>query len=117
MASKEQLKTIYDLLNQVTKSKVYYALFADENIRPPFIVYQEISKRNKTYVDDYYLIKTTTIQITLVTKDKDIAIQEKLETVLTNNNIEYQMINEYHLTDTGLYTIYEIKMEEFKNEQ
>ena len=43
-------------------------------------------------------------------------LTKKLENELRINDLSYQMINEYYLVDTGLYRIYEIKMEEFKYE-
>ena len=58
-----------------------------------------------------------TIQITLVTKTKDTTIESSLEEVLQNAGIDFRMISEYSLIDTGIYRIYEIKMEEYKNEQ
>ena len=116
MATKERLEYIYSLLNEVLPNKVYYALYVEDNAEVPFIVYQEIGKNPKTYADDLYLLKQITIQITLVTKNKDIVLEEKLEEAFDIAGIDFRLISEYSLIDTGIYRIYEIKMEEFKNE-
>lgn len=116
VATKERLEDIYSLLNEVLPNKVYYALYVEDNVEVPFIVYQEISKNPKTYADDLYLLKQITIQITLVTKNKDVVLEDKLEDALDLAGIDFRLISEYPLIDTGIYRIYEIKMEEFKNE-
>ena len=113
MASKHELERVYEMLNQVTPDSVYYALYVADNTNPPFIVYQQVGKRTTSYADDLFLMKLITIQITLVTKSKDFILEKKLEQVLTDNHFNFNMINEYYLVDTGLYRVYEIKMEEF----
>lgn len=116
MKNNDRLIHIYNLLNEVIPNKVYYALYVEDSAEPPFIVYQEINKNSKVYADDLYLLKQITIQITLVTKTKDTLIEYKLERVLKRALIDYKMISEYSLIDTGIYRVYEIKMEEFINE-
>lgn len=111
------LEFVYQILNEVLPNNVFYALSIKENIQLPIIVYQELKKRSKTYADDSYLLKESTMQMTLITKDKNINLEKSLENKLTEYDIEYQMINEFYLTDSGLYRIYEIKMEETKYEQ
>lgn len=117
MGTKERLTYVYGLLNQVLPGHVYYALYVTDKAEPPFIVYQELSKNPRVYADDSYLIKQVTIQITLVTKTKDTTIESSLEEVLQSAGIDFRMISEYSLIDTSIYRIYEIKMEEIKNEQ
>lgn len=91
MATKERLEYIYSLLNEVLPNKVYYALYVENNAEVPFIVYQEISKNPKTYADDLYLLKQITIQITLVTKNKDVVLEERLEDALELAGIEQKL--------------------------
>ncbi len=116
MENKERLSYVYSLLNTVLPNKVFYAVYEADNALPPFIVYQELNKSPKVYADDSYLMKQITIQITLVTKNKDTTIETNLEEVLQNAGIDFKLITEYPLVDTGIYRIYEIKMEEFKHE-
>ncbi len=111
------LKFIYEILNEVLPDKVYYALSIEEKIELPIIVYQELNKRNKLFSDDQYVLKESTIQITLITEKKNINVERNLENTLTNYDVEFNMINEFYLKDSGLYRIYEIKMEETRYEQ
>ena len=59
---------------------------SESNPKPPFIVYQEISKRPPDYADDRPLYYERTIQITLITNKKDESLEEKLEKALLNND-------------------------------
>ena len=111
------LEFIYQILNEVLPNNVYNALSIKDNIELPIIVYQELKKRSKAYADDSYLLKESTIQMTLITKDKNINLEKLLEDKLTEYEIDHQMINEFYLLDSGLYRIYEIKMEETRYEQ
>ncbi len=111
------IEFIYQILNEVLPNNVFYSLSIKDKIELPVIVYQELKKRNKIYADDSYLLKESTIQITLITKDKSINLEKSLESKLTANDIEFSMINEFYLLDSGLYRIYEIKMEELRYEQ
>jgi len=111
------LEFLYQILNQVIPNNVFYSISIKDKIELPVIVYQELKKRNKIYADDSYLLKESTIQITLITKDKSINLEKSLESKLTANDIEFNMVNEFYLLDSGLYRIYEIKMEELRYEQ
>lgn len=111
------IEFIYQILNEVLPNNVFYSLSIKDKIELPVIVYQELKKRNKIYADDSYLLKESTIQITLITKDKSINLEKSLESKLTANDIDFSMINEFYLLDSGLYRIYEIKMEELRYEQ
>ena len=110
------LEFLYQILNQVLPNNVFYSISIKDKIELPVIVYQELKKRNKIYADDSYLLKESTIQITLITKDKSINLEKSLESKLTANDIEFNMVNEFYLLDSGLYRIYEIKMEELRYE-
>ncbi|MDD2260422.1 MAG: hypothetical protein PHO87_05455 [Acholeplasmataceae bacterium] len=111
------LEYIYTILNEVLPNNVYYAVSIKDNIELPIIVYQELNKRGKTYADDSYLLKELTIQITLITPNKNIQLEKMLENKLKLYDIEFQMISEFYIAENGLYRIYEIKMEESKYEQ
>ncbi len=114
---KNNLKFIYDVLNEVLPNKVYYALSIEEQLELPIIVYQELNKRNRLFTDDKYLLKESTMQINLITENKNIELERSLEDTLTNYDIEFNMVSEFYLKDSGLYRIYEVKMEETRYEQ
>lgn len=117
MASKNTLEYVYNTLNDVIPGKIFYAIQVNDFAELPFIVYQEISKRSNQYADDKDLFKTITLQITLVTKNKNLELEKALEDKLDSNDIAYQMISEYYINEGALYRVYEIKMEEIKYEQ
>lgn len=108
---------LYQVLNQVLENKVYYALSIKESIELPIVVYQELKNKSKLFADDSYIFRESTIQITLITKDKNLRLEKALEDKLKENDINYQLVNEFYLNKSGLYRIYEIKMEEINYEQ
>ncbi len=114
---KNNLKFIYDVLNEVLPNKVYYALSIEEQLELPIIVYQELNNRSRLFSDDKYLLKESTMQINLITENKNIELEKSLEETLTNYDIEFNMVSEFYLKDSGLYRIYEVKMEETRYEQ
>lgn len=109
------LENIYSILNKVLKNKVFYAVNVydnDENAPMPYIVYQEISKRPKGYHDDAPIFYSSNIQITLVTKHKDMNLEKKLEKELLQNGLSCSVLGETHNSDKSINRVYEIKMED-----
>ena len=88
---------------------------SESNPKPPFIVYQEISKRPPDYADDRPLYYERTIQITLITNKKDESLEEKLEKALLNNDYIFSLTSEFRSTDGSLNSIYEIRLEDYKH--
>lgn len=111
------LAYIYSVLNEVLPDNIYYALQIKQGVKLPFIVYQEINKRSTKFHDDHSFMKLATVQISLITTKKDLLLEKQLEDKLSYHDIEYQMVSEFYVKDSGIYRIYEIKMEEFKYEQ
>ena len=87
----------------------------EQNADPPFIVYQEIGKRPPQFGDDKPIYYLRTIQITLVTKKKDVVLEEKLENVLLDHDYVFSLTSEYRNSDGSIYRVYEIRLEEFKH--
>ena len=88
---------------------------SESNPKPPFIVYQEISKRPPGYADDKPIYYERTIQITLITKKKDTVLEEKLEKALLDNDYVFSLTTDYKNSDGTLNSIYEIRLEDFKH--
>lgn len=111
-----KLSDIYDVLNGVLAGKIFYALNVydnDESVSMPYIVYQEISKRAGGYHDDRPIFYNQSIQITLVTKNKDMELERKLEKALLSNGFNYSLLSEYTNSDKSINRAYEINnMEE-----
>jgi len=111
------LKKLRQVLLTVLPTVIYakYDYDNEQNAEPPFIVYQEISKRPKNFNDDKPLYYERTIQITLLTKKKDEVLEGKLETALLKNDYIFSLTSEYANSDHSINRVYEIRLEEFKH--
>lgn len=111
------LETLRNILLTVLPVVIYAHVDPDydQNQNPPFIVYQEVSKRPPTFSDDKPVYYERTIQITLITKKKDVAIEENLERTLLDNDYVFSLTTEYKNSDGSINRVYEIKMEEFSH--
>lgn len=95
--------------------KVFYATNEydnEDNAEAPFIVFQEISKRASVFAEDKPVFYMSTIQITLVTKKKDPALETKLKTTLLKNGYTPQNLSEFRNEDGSINKIYEVRLEE-----
>ena len=110
------IKKLRQVLLTVLPTVIYAHLDYDneQNSEPPFIVYQEISKRPPSFGDDKPLYYLRTIQITLLTKKKDEALEEKLEKALLKNDYIFSLVNEFKNSDGSINRVYEIRLEDFK---
>ncbi len=110
------LKKLRQVLLTVLPTVIYAHLDSDneQNADPPFIVYQEISKRSPSFGDDKPIYYLRTIQITLVTKKKDEALEEKLERAFLKNDYIFSLTSEYKNSDGSINRVYEIRLEDFK---
>jgi hypothetical protein len=109
------LNKLFSILNTVLPNKVFYGTNIydnDDNASMPFIVYQEISKRSRGFQDNHPTWYRSTVQITIVTKKKDLALEGLLEKTMLDNNLVYSLISENRNADKSLNRVYEIYMEE-----
>ena len=101
-------KEIYDLLKTLNIPVAYDHFESNKNITPPFVVYREIS--TDTFKADgitYY--RPYEFEIDVVTEKKDVNLQSQVETLLTNNNIPYDLDSEIWDDDEKIYhNFYEI---------
>ena len=110
------LKKLRRVLLTVLPTVIYAHLDYDneQNAEAPFIIYQEISKRPPEFADDHPTYYLRTIQITLLTKKKDEALEEKLEKALLKNDYIFSLLNEFKNSDGSINRVYEIRLEDFK---
>jgi hypothetical protein len=109
------LTELYSILDSVLEGKVFYGSNVydnDDNATMPFIVYQEISKRPSGFADNHVRWYRSSVQITLVTKAKDIALEEKLEKTLLGKDLAFSLLSESRNADKSMSRVYEIYMEE-----
>lgn len=110
-----KLEDLYQLLFTVLPDKVFYGsnVYDNESNAPmPYIVYQEISKRAIGYGDNLPLAFSSNIQITLVTKKKNLSLERELEKALLDNGYSFSVTSEFFNSDKSLNRIYQINMEE-----
>ena len=101
-----RLKTILDQLN----IPVAYDHF-NTATQPPFIAFRRYSQSNFgadniTYkaINNYYIY--------LVTEYKDVGLEQRLEDLLTENEIYYEAISEDYISEEKTYQIvYEVTLE------
>lgn len=115
------LEKLYSILNTVLENKVFYGVNVydnESNAEMPYIVYQEVNSRAIGYHDDEPIFYASSIQITLVTKQKTPALEKRLEQTLLANKINYSLTSEFLNADRSVNRVYEIKnTEEINYEQ
>lgn len=102
---------LYQVLNDVLPEQVSYGKRENIDQSDTYIIYQEISNRGTIYADDKVHMRILTVQVNLITKNKNLEIEEKLEVSLYLNGYEFQMLSEYQNEDGSINRVYEIKME------
>ena len=110
-----ELEDIYSILKEVLPDKVFYGTNVydnEDNAEMPYIVYQVTSKRAIGYGDNLPLAFSSKIQISLVTKKKDLSLERRLEKALLDNEISFELTSEFFNSDKSLNRIYQINMEE-----
>lgn len=109
------LTNIYSVLNEVLADRVFYGTNVydnTDNASMPFIVYQEVNKRVANYADNMPQWFKSAIQVTLVTKKKDVVLENELETKLLKAGLVFSLLSEFRNEDRSLNRVYEIYMEE-----
>ena len=101
-------KQIYDLLLTLNIPVAYDHFDSNKKVVPPFIAYREQAKDTfkadcKTYYRGYEF------EIELVTTKKDPILEGRIEDLLTNNNIPYDVASEIWDEEEKIYhNFYEI---------
>ena len=98
-------KYLYDLLCTINIPVAYDHFKDNKELIPPFMTYREITPEtfkadNKTF----YKIKNYEIEV--VTTKKDVALQQRIEDLLTNNNIPYDVSDEVWDGEEKIYHNY-----------
>lgn len=101
-------KQVYDMLKTLNIPVAYDHFDSNKQINPPFIIYRELAP--ETFKADgitYY--RPYEFEIELVTEIKDVSLEGQVETLLTENNIPYDIDNELWDDDEKIYhNFYEI---------
>ncbi len=102
---------LYQVLNDVIPGQASYGKKENLEQSDNYIVYQEVSNRGSLYADDRVHMRILTIQINLITKEKNLELEERLEASLSLADYAFQMLSEYQNEDGSINRVYEIKME------
>lgn len=97
-----------DLKKILKKSNlpVAYDHFSDnKNMEPPFIVYRE-QEPNNFKADNKVYSFFSSYEIELVTSKKDVELENKISTLLTENDIPYDKTPEIWDKDEEIYHIF-----------
>ena len=103
-------KTLLKVVN-----KVFYATNEydnEDNAEPPFIVFQETSRRVSLFAEDKPVYYTSVVQITLVTRRKDVGLENILIGTLISEGYVPQNLSEYRNEDGSINKIYEVRLED-----
>ena len=101
-------KEIFDLLKTLNIPVAYDHFDSDKNMQPPFIAYREMDvdtfkADGKTYYRPYEF------EIELVTDKKDVSLEGRVEALLTENSIPYDVDSGIWDSEEKIYhTFYEI---------
>ncbi len=109
----EKLEALFDTLNFVLPGKVSYGTRVGLEDDPNYIIYQELTNRTIVYADDRSIAKVATFQVSLITENKDISLEERLEASLYFMGYEYELLSEFINEDGSVNRVYEIKQEVF----
>lgn len=110
------LKHLYELLDDILPRSVSYSKeIKHKTLKLPFIVYTETNKKPLSFVDNKPILYIKTLQITLITVNKDTKLEQKLEKSLIGSGFYFTLLTEYMNDDHSINRVYEIKMEEYIN--
>ena len=110
------LKKLRTILTTVLPTVIYARYDYDnyQNTEPPYILMQEISKQPPEFADDKPVYYERVVQITLITKKKDVELEEKLEKTLLYHEYIFSLTSEYANPDHSINRVYEIRLEDLK---
>lgn len=101
-------KTIYDLLNTLDIPVAYDHFISNKEVSIPFVVYRETSP-DTFKADGITYYRPYNYEIELVTEKKDVELQKRIEGLLTDNKIPYDLENEVWDDEEKIYhNFYEI---------
>ena len=95
-------KQIFDLLKTLEIPVAYDHFDSNKQVTPPFIAYREVAP-DTFKADGITYYRPYEFEIELVTCKKDVSLESQIETLLTNNNIPYDIENELWDDEEKIY--------------
>lgn len=109
------LDGLFSILSSAMPGRVFYGSNVYDSggvAPPPYAVYQEVGARAPLYADDSPVYRSSSVQITLVTRNKDPAAERALEGALERNGLRFALISESVDPDESVARVYETRLEE-----
>lgn len=101
-------KEVFDMLKTLNIPVAYDHFESNKQVKPPFVAYREVAP-DTFKADGITYYRPYEFEIELVTDKKDVSLEGQVETLLTNNNIPYDIENEIWDEDEKIYhNFYEI---------
>ena len=101
-------KDLFQLLETLQIPVAYDHFLSNKNVQPPFVVYRETSP-NTFKADGLTYFRPYNFEIELITEKKDVALEQQIESLLTNNKIPYDVFDEVWDEDERIFhNFYEI---------
>lgn len=101
-------KEVFDMLKTLNIPVAYDHFDSNKQVKPPFVAYRELAP-DTFKADGITYYRPYEFEIELVTDKKDVSLEGQVETLLTNNNIPYDIENEIWDEDEKIYhNFYEI---------
>lgn len=99
---------LFQLLQSLKIPVAYDHFDTNKAVNPPLIIYRAVSP-NTFKADSITYYRPYNFEIELVTEKKDVALEESIEQLLTNNGIPYDVDNEVWDEQERIYhNFYEI---------
>lgn len=109
-----ELKALLDTVDPSVKVFNMKVLEPSNANNVPYIVYQVISQSTKLNADNASVWKVDSFQVSLYQQKKDESLESKLETVLNNSAIIFEMVLEDFDTSSNVHRrIYEFELDRF----
>jgi len=98
-------KNLYNLLKQIGIPVAYDHFDDDKKLTPPFMAYRELEPYNFK-ADNITFSSFLEFEIELVTSKKDVALENRISSLFTENNIAYDKTPEIWDADEKIYHIF-----------
>ena len=102
------LTDLRKLLEQTDLTVQYRAFKEGQAPSPPYILFYEEDNDGTIKADNFNYYPVKNVVVELYTDEKDIALEEKLETIFDDNGFEYDSYEAYLDTENMFEKAYEI---------
>lgn len=111
------IEQLFTALSTLGKPVFYKKAEFNAVVENEYIVYHIINEPTRLNADGATCWRVQTIQVNLITKDKNLALETQLEELLDNNYIIFDVVSETYDSNEHLHLrIYEFELDKFKED-